>query len=302
MPRKKNVIVGLGEILWDVFPDRATFGGAPANFACSVAGLADEESTVAVVSAVGQDDLGDQAIAKLQEAKVDTRCVACSPRFPTGRVDVKIDPKGAASYTFADDVAWDHLEWSSSWQELAQETDAVCFGTLAQRSPVSRESIYRFLGATRQESLRVYDVNLRPPHYAAEWIARSLELANVLKLNDEELAVVLELAGIGADAEESATIAALIEKYSLRYVILTKGSEGSSVYASTDEVSHQDVAPTEVVDTVGAGDSFTATFVLGILKGLGLNKAHQWANRISSYVCSQPGATPVFPSELRQVD
>lgn len=287
-----HIVVGLGEILWDVFPDGARFGGAPANVACHAAQLG---ANSYMASAVGQDELGTKALEALEEKRVNTDCVIRSS-YATGVVNVKLDAAGKATYEFAEDTAWDHLEWSDEWQNLAAQSAAVCFGSLGQRSELSRKTIQRFVNATPDECLRVFDINLRPPFYSDEILVESLEPANILKLNDEELPYLAKLCGYsGTDVE---MMQALSEKFGLRLVALTRGDRGA-VLCRGHEVSESTGAPTKVVDTVGAGDSFTAALVMGLLDGRELDTINQEAGKIAAYVCSQPGATPQIPDALK---
>lgn len=288
----KATIVGLGEILWDIFPDGPRFGGAPANFACSAAGLARDDAEVFMVSNVGQDDLGRQAIESLKRHRVDTSYVA-SINWPTGKVLVKIDDAGQASYDFATDTAWDNLAWSAELMELATRTDAVCFGTLGQRSESSRKTIQQFVASTPKYALRVFDINLRPPFFSDPIILESLELANILKLNDEELPTLQALCGLSGSTTKM--LAQLANRFDLRAVALTRGAEGALIMSS-DEVSEQPGVETQVVDTVGAGDAFTAAFILGLLDAEEFDTINQHACHVASFVCSQPGATPDLSS------
>jgi fructokinase len=310
-------IVGVGELLWDIFPDGPRFGGAPVNFACTASSLARGAANVSMVTAVGDDALGREALAKLQQFGVDASCVQVTPE-PTGQVLVQIDDAGLASYEFASDTAWDNLTWAAPLSRLAQSADAVCFGTLGQRSARSRAVIRQFVQATPAATLRVFDINLRPPFWDETVILESLPLANVLKCNEDELPILAELTGVGGSVDQITRT--WIERYGLRVVAITQGSLGSTLYGldedgldedgldedgldedgldedGLDEVSRQDAIPTDVVDTVGAGDAFTAALVLGLLDRRPLTEIHAWANRVSAFVCSQAGATPTLPS------
>jgi fructokinase len=289
-------VVGLGEVLWDVFPDGPRFGGAPANFACSIAELAGNTVNSCMVSAVGRDGLGERAVDSLRSHGVDTACVATADR-PTGQVFVHLDSAGHASYEFAMNTAWDNLDWSPELEQLAARTDAVCFGTLGQRGETSRETIRRFVRTTPPNALRILDVNLRPPFWTSDVIQESLPLANIVKLNDAELPVLAKILGLhGSDQTQ---LQLLIEHFSLHLAALTRGKDGALLVNNSGESSDLLGQPTTVVDTVGAGDSFTATLVVGLLRGLPLGTINAWAGRVASYVCSQPGATPHFPSALR---
>jgi fructokinase len=293
----RTTVTGLGEILWDMFPEGPRFGGAPANFACSVAELARDRIDVYSASAVGPDDLGRRAIETLHLHGVDTSCVARVDR-PTGQVLVRLDAAGRASYEFAAGAAWDQVAWSDGLQQLATRADAVCFSTLGQRSEISRQTIQRFVRATPAECLRVLDVNLRPPFWNEEIVLQSLQLANVLKLNNMELSLLADmLRWRGADHE---LLQQLVERFSLRLVALTRGAAGAVLLGESGERSDLPGQPTLVVDTVGAGDSFAATLVVGLLDGLPFATINAWGNRVAAFVSSQRGATPHFPNYLHQ--
>lgn len=292
MPHRPPRIVGLGEVLWDVFPEAEAFGGAPANFACHCRSLGAE---VAVVSCVGDDERGQRALEFLISQGVDTRGITTLPGARTGVVLVTLDADAKPSYEICEGVAWDHLRWNAAHDELAASADAVCFGTLGQRSPESRAVIQRFLGATREGCLRVFDVNLRQHYYTAEGIRDSLRAANVLKINDEELPVVAALLGVNGEAQEQ--LQRLLEQFSLRLAVLTCGGRGALML--TPEDSHFCEPPAvNVVSTVGAGDSFTAAVVMGLLARKPLEEINRHANAVAAYVCSQRGAVPPLPKEL----
>ncbi len=284
-------VVGLGEMLWDVFPTGPVFGGAPANVACHAAALG---ADAAMVSSVGTDNLGDRAVAALVERGVDTSAVARSAPYPTGTVQVHLSADGQPSYEITRQVAWDYIPWTSQVEKLAARADAVCFGSLAQRSETARATIRRFLEATRPDCLRVFDVNLRQNFYSDEILRQSLRLANALKLNDEEAPVVAR-ACLGETMDDP--IDRLADQFNLRLVALTLGSKGAILAAGRER--HQQPAPkAEVVDTVGAGDSFTAAMIQGTLAGWPLPEIAARATAVAAYVCSQSGATPILPREL----
>jgi len=289
------VVVGLGEVLWDVFPDGAHFGGAPANFACHAAGLG---AKAWMVSAVGVDDLGERAIETLRSRGVECEHVARDPDHATGRVLVTLNAAGQASYEFAPDAAWDHLPWSDSLASLAAGCDAICFGTLGQRSVGSQETIRRLVEAVPRDALRVFDVNLRQRFYSRETIESSLRMASALKLNDEELPIVTEFCGVQGGSPRE-LLRALMTRYSLRLVALTRGPAGSLLLAG-DLEDECPAPPTTVVDTVGAGDSFTAALVSGFVRGMPLGVINRHANAVAAFVCSQNGATPKLPPHLLQ--
>ena len=286
-------LVGLGEVLWDVFPDAAHFGGAPANFACHAAGLG---ADTWVVSAIGRDKLGDDAVVALSAKQVHTLLVQ-RDEHSTGTVTVTLDAAKQASYVFAPDPAWDHLAWNASLALLANKCQAVCFGTLAQRAPTSRRTIHEFLENTSADCLRIFDVNLRQTFYSREIIETSLSFANGFKLNNDEVVVVAELLGLPKD--EKAFVAAVAERFELHTVALTRGAAGSLLWhkGTIDEKTSPKVA---VVDTVGAGDAFTAALAIGLLRGETLERIHQRAVAVAAFVCTKPGATPELLSEFRR--
>lgn len=292
---RKLVIAGIGEVLWDVYPDAARFGGAPANFACHAAALGGEAW---MASAVGVDELGRSALDTLENAGVRCETIARDRDHDTGQVLVMLDSSGQASYKFADDSAWDHIEWSVALESLAERCDAVCFGTLGQRSPISRATIQRFVSATPQRALRMFDVNLRQHFFDQRTIDTSLQIASAVKLNEEELPKVAELCEIDASTPRH-MLRQLVERYDLRLAAVTCGAEGALLLAG-DEESTCPAVPAKVVDTVGAGDAFTATLVPDFLRGLPLAEVNRHANAVASFVCSQPGAVMKLPDYLTQ--
>lgn len=292
----RPVVVGLGEILWDVFPDGARFGGAPANFACSAAGLGGDAACVSMVGAVGDDDLGRKALEELASRGVDVSAVAIR-REPTGRVDVTVDPSGHASYVFAPHRAWDNLPWSDSLEGLAAEVSAVCYGTLGSRGATSLATIRRFLSDVPSHALRILDVNLRPPFWTVEVIRESIALANVVKCNDQELPVLAGILGLSGGPE--AILRQLVDRHALRVAALTRGANGSLLVAADGATSDLPGMPIAVVDTVGAGDAFTATAALGLLAGWPLERLHAHAERVAAFVCTRAGGTPPIPADLR---
>ena len=285
-------IVAIGETLWDLLPDGAVWGGAPGNVACHAAGLG---AAAAIVSRLGHDDLGDRGIATLEALGVDCRHMQRDEARPTGTVTVTLSPAGDARYEFAADVAWDHLAWEPTLATLAADAAAVCFGTLGQRAETSRQTIRRFLAAAR--GMRVFDVNLRQHFHSPELIRESLVLADVLKLNDEELPVVAAACGIAA-ADSVAALRDLAARHGLRLAALTRGAAGS-VLVAAGQTSLQPARATTIVDTVGAGDAFTAAVIVGLLRDDPLETIHDHAARLAAFVCGHRGATPAIPASLR---
>ena len=280
----KKVIVGIGEILWDMLPSGKALGGAPANFAYHAGRLGAEGWTV---SAVGDDALGHEIMDLVSEKKLHT-LIAVTDK-PTGTVQVELDAAGVPSYNIMEDVAWDNIPFTAQMEDLAKRADAVCFGSLVQRM-ASRDSVLRFVKAMRADALKVFDINLRQHYYSKEVIEESLRLSDILKINDEEIRTVSDMFGLGAD--DAAACRALISAYGLKLVILTKGAAGS-VVITPDEVIPQSVGHVDVVDTVGAGDAFTAAFTVAYLRGDSLADAQRLATETASYVCSRKGAMPL---------
>lgn len=280
---RKKVIVGIGELLWDMLPSGKAIGGAPANFAYHAGRLGEEGW---VVSAVGDDALGHEILDVLDEKRLHS-LVAMVDK-PTGTVQVSLDDAGVPTYTIVEDVAWDHIPFTPKMQDLASRADAVCFGSLVQRNG-SRASVLKFLEAVPASALKVFDINLRQHFYTPEILRKSLEIADVLKINDEEIVTLSEMFGLGSDPREACR--KLIGQYSLRFVLLTKGAQGSEVI-SPDEVIPLGVGKVDVVDTVGAGDAFTAAFTVAYLRGDSLADAQKLAGEVTAYVCSHKGAMP----------
>lgn len=289
-----KLIVGIGEILWDILPESKKLGGAPANFAYHAAqsGLHS-----CVVSAVGNDLLGQEILENLENKKLNYQ-IAITP-YPTGTVKVTVDNTGIPCYDIREQVAWDNIPYKSSLQELAKRTNAVCFGSLAQRNPVSRTTIQRFLNEMPEgeNQYKIFDMNLRQSYYTREILHHSLRQCNVLKLNDEELTCVQQLFGYPHLRPETAC-KNLLATYSLEMLILTCGIQGSYVFTPT-KIYFRKTPSVQVWDTVGAGDSFTATFCATLLKGGDIEKAQQLAVEVAAYVCTQEGAMPPLPDSLK---
>lgn len=288
-----DIVVGMGEALWDVLPEGKKIGGAPANFAYHVSqfGLPS-----CVVSAVGDDALGKEIIENFTSKGLN-QLIAEVP-YPTGTVQVEINPAGVPQYEIKENVAWDNIPYTAHLEMLAEKTKAVCFGSLAQRNVVSRNTINRFLDAMPQneDTLVVFDVNLRQGFYNKEILCSSMKRCNILKINDEELVTVSRMFGYpGIDLQDKCWI--LLGKYNLKMLILTCGINGSYVF-TPGNVSFQPTPKVEVADTVGAGDSFTAAFIASILKGKSVQEAHSTAVQTSAFVCTKKGAMPTLPSEL----
>lgn len=287
-----EIVVGMGEALWDVLPEGKKIGGAPANFAYHVSqfGLPS-----CVVSAIGDDALGKEIIENFTSKGLD-QLIAEVP-YPTGTVQVEIDQTGIPLYDIKENVAWDNIPYTEHLDTLAKRTKAVCFGSLTQRNVVSRNTINHFLDTMPKDddSLIVFDVNLRQGFYNKEILCKSMQNCNILKINDEELITVSRMFGYpGIDLQDKCWI--LLGKYNLKMLILTCGINGSYVF-TPGNVSFQPTPKVEVADTVGAGDSFTAAFIASILKGKSVTEAHTIAVKTSAYVCTQKGAMPILPPE-----
>jgi len=290
---KTFTIVGLGEILWDMLPAGKQLGGAPANFAYHAQALG---AKGVVVSCIGDDELGKEILSRLGGLGLDCRYIATDKAHRTGTVTVKLDENGVPDFTIHEDVAWDFIPPDAALLAIAARADAVCFGSLCQRSDVSRDTVRRFLKATKPDCLRIFDINIRQSYYNKDIVHAMLETSNVLKLNDDELPVVTELLDIkGAESE---ILAELVARYDLRLVVLTRGAEGSRLYGPDGDSECKGIPPAKIADTVGAGDAFTAAVAVGLLRGDGLEQINAHANRVASFVCSQDGATPKLPDEL----
>jgi len=287
-------VAGIGELLWDVLPQGKQLGGAPCNFAFHALQSGFESY---VISAIGQDKDGDEILQVLDKLGLNASFVQSKPDYQTGTVTVKLDKAGIPDYTIHENVAWDYIEQNIKLKAFAKEVDAICFGSLAQRSRVSMATIWSFLESTRPDCLKVFDINLRQSFYTRETILKSLEFANVLKLNDDELSVLASF--IGYEGDEESVIRQLLKEFELKLIAYTKGAMGS-ILLTHDEISYSEVREVEVEDSVGAGDSFTAFLVAGILNNIELKKIHRAATDVASYVCTQHGATPDLPGELTE--
>lgn len=291
---QNTLVVGIGEALWDVLPEGKKIGGAPANFAYHVSQFGLESR---VVSAVGEDKLGMEILENFREKKLN--CMIETVPYPTGTVQVSLDAEGVPCYDIKEGVAWDNIPYTSALEGLAKQTKAICFGSLAQRSVVSRETINRFLDAMPDEdTLKIFDINLRQGFYTKEILCNSFRKCNILKINDEELVTVSRMFGYpGIDLQDKCWI--LLAKYNLKMLILTCGVNGSYVF-TPGEVSFVETPKVEVADTVGAGDSFTAAFVSSILMGKTVREAHLRAVKTSAFVCTQNGAMSVLPEYVKE--
>lgn len=291
----ENYVVGIGEVLWDVLPEGKKLGGAPANFACHVSrfGL-----NGLVISAVGKDKLGDEIINVFNQKRLEYQLEKTD--FPTGTVEVTLDNAGVPQYDIKENVAWDNIPFTEGIWQIASRTQAVCFGSLAQRSQNSRRSINAFLDSMpdSEDSLKVFDINLRQNFYSEEIVQESLSKCNILKINDEELLIVKDLLSLRGRSQEE-LCNELMALGNLRMLILTCGTKGSMVF-SQEGISVLGTPTVQVADTVGAGDSFTAAFISSLIKGKTVREAHQTAVNVSAYVCTQQGAMPPLPKSLTE--
>ena len=290
--RMGKYVIGIGEALWDVLPEGKKLGGAPANFAYHARQFGLEGIAV---SAIGPDALGREIVEAFEEHRLPYHLARVA--YPTGTVQVTLDAQGVPQYEIKTDVAWDHIPYDEELAALAADCKAVCFGSLAQRCEVSRNTIGAFLDAVPADCLKVFDINLRQHFYTKDVLEASFRRCDILKINDEELETVSRLFDIpGLNVEEQCR--RIFDQFGLQMLILTCGTNGSYVLHAGG-MSYQDTPKVEVADTVGAGDSFTGAFIGSILQGKSVAVAHETAVRVSAYVCTQPGAMPVVPEELK---
>lgn len=288
----KNLIIGLGEALWDMLPEGKKLGGAPANFAYHAGqfGL----DTVAI-SALGEDKLADETIEALEQNGLKY----LMPRVPyaTGTVQVTLTGEGIPTYEIKENVAWDNIPFNDEIKAAAKNCRAVCFGSLAQRNIVSRQTIQQFLDATPADCIKICDINLRQQFFSKEILEESFKRCNILKINDEELVVVTRMFGY-QELDDAKICEKMVKEYNLQMLVLTCGTNGSHVFTADGKHSFQPTPKVEVADTVGAGDSFTGSFCAAILNGKPVEEAHRIAVEVSAYVCTQNGAMPKYPAEL----
>jgi len=288
-------VIGVGEVLWDLLLTGPQLGGAPANFAYHAHALGAQAQ---VITRVGKDDYGREIIRRFHEMGLPETAIQIDETVPTGTAKVALSGAGLAHFTIQENVAWDHIAGTSKALAAARKAGAICFGTLAQRCEPSRHTIQQLVAAAPADALRVFDINLRQQFYSRAVIEESLQLANVLKLNDDELPTLAAIFNLTGSAEHQ--IEQLAQIFGLGVVALTRGANGSLLYQEIKELRWSDCPsrPVRVVDTVGAGDSFTAALVLGLLRKMDLDEINTIANEVARYVCSQPGATPAMPIEF----
>ena len=285
-------IIAIGEIVWDCLPAGKQLGGAPLNFAFFAKELG---AQAYAVSAVGNDELGDETLHVASATGVNLDFVQRND-LPTSRVLVTLDEKGIPQYEIVEGVAWDAVECPDSALELVRDASVICWGSLAQRTEKSRQSVLSMLSAAPASCLKVFDINIRQHYYSLEVIKNSLEYADILKLNEDELPLVAEM--LGMTGSEEAVISEIIERYSLKYVVYTHGADFSRVYGAEGLLSHQDTPEVKVADTVGAGDSFTAVLVTSLLQGRDIATAHALAVEVAAFVCTRHGAINSLPEEI----
>lgn len=281
---KKLKVIAVGEIVWDMLPAGKQLGGAPLNFAFFSKELGAEAYAV---SAIGNDVLGDETLAVASATGVNLDYLQRN-NLPTSRVLISLDNEGVPQYEIVENVAWDALECPQMILDLVKDASVMCWGSLAQRSVTSRQSVLAMLSAAPKECVKVFDINIRQHYYSREVIETSLGYADILKLNEDELPLVASI--LGLSGPEHDIVSQLIEKYALKYLVYTHGADFSEVFSATGEYSHVQTPKVKVVDTVGAGDSFTAVFVTSILQGLSMAESHARAVEVSAYVCTQNGA------------
>jgi fructokinase len=287
------VVVGLGELIWDLLPDGKQLGGAPTNFAY-ISRLLGNEAIVA--SRIGDDELGREALEKLGRMGIETRYLQLDRNHPTGTVAVQIDERGEPRFAVNEGSAWDYLEWTAAWEQLALRADAVCFGTLGQRYDQARKTILSFLRLTRADAVRVFDVNLRHSFFTPDMLRRSLELATIVKLNSEELSMVAEMLSLD-EKEEEALGQRLIALFDIKLAVITRGQHGSLLITDTNALSHPGFQ-VQVKDTIGAGDAFTAALLHYYLRGASLPVISEAANRMGAWLTTQTGATPEAHTQM----
>ena len=282
-------MVGLGELLWDIFPSGKMLGGAPANFAYMANVLGDQGI---IASRIGDDEFGREAQAAIEALGLGTAYVQQDHQHPTCTSEVRIDDAGQPEFKIKESVSWDYLEWTSVWEELAAGADVICFGSLAQRSPIAGATIDHFLRSAPEETLRIYDVNLRQSFYSRDLLERSLQHAHIVKFNDQELRIASSLIGIGPGSDE-ALARRLLDKYDLRLVCVTRGARGSLLVTEREKSAHEGFR-VRVADAVGAGDAFTACLAHHYVRGHSLRDINEYGNRFAAWVATQVGATPLI--------
>jgi fructokinase len=288
---KRYIVAGIGEVLWDQLPQGDVLGGAPANVAYHAGQLGAESY---IISAVGKDKLGDEIISRLNGKGINL--LISRVANPTGTVKVTLDDNGVPDFVITMDVAWDYIELTSESLKLASQLDAVCFGSLAQRNIVSRNSITKFLNLLPEHALKIFDINLRQNFYNKQLINESIMISNVLKINEEELSIVAKL--YGWQGNEEYLCRKLLNDFELKLLAYTCGANGSYLF-SKDDQSYIKTPVVKVKDTIGAGDSFTAALMVSLLNGYKLSECHSLAVDLSAFLCENDGAMPEYSLELK---
>ncbi|MEO9003600.1 MAG: carbohydrate kinase [Ginsengibacter sp.] len=290
-----QVIVGFGEVLWDILGNEKLLGGAPANFGYHCKQLGADAK---IVSAVGNDELGVEIIQHFIQKALPTEYLQRTSAHQTGTVTVEIDERGVPSYIIHEPVAWDYIEWNDTLHSLSVMADAICFGSLSQRDTVTKATLHKMLKSVSHKCLKVFDINLRQPFYTHQVLLESLELANVVKMNIDEALIVGAMFNWGNDVQR--IVMELFKKFNFQLVAITYGEEGSKLY-TTDKESFMKVNAVKISDTIGAGDSFTAAIVTGWLNQLPLAEIHELATNLSAYICTQRGAMPAYDKDFASV-
>ncbi|MCX7872005.1 MAG: carbohydrate kinase [Verrucomicrobiae bacterium] len=288
-------IVGVGEVLWDLLPSGRQMGGAPANFAYHAKSLG---TNACVITRVGKDALGDEILQKFKSVGFPLDLVQVDTSYPTGTVSVELMQNGVPNFTIHRPVAWDYLEITEPAINAVKTADAVCFGTLAQRNDVSARSVRKLIDHSQETALKIFDINLRQNFYSKETIEISLKLSNVFKINDSELQTLAAIFELNGNLNQQ--VETIASRFNIHTIAVTFGEEGSLLFQD-GKWSHYKPHPVNVVDTVGAGDAFTAALAIGLLRKFSLDKINYIANEVAAYVCSQPGATPALPESLREL-
>jgi fructokinase len=291
------LVIGLGEVLWDMLPSGKVLGGAPANFAY-MANVLGERGMVA--SRVGTDPSGHEVCSTMQELGLGVCYIQHDEVHETGSAHVSLDSAGQPSFTIKEPVAWDFMQWTPSWEQLSAKADVVCFGSLAQRSGISASTIERFLGNMRKDAVRVFDANLRQSFYSEGVLFKSFRHADIVKINEQELLQIALVFKLGSGSQE--TLArTLLREVDLELVCITRGSRGSMLVSKNEAVEHQGLQ-VEVIDSVGTGDAFVACLVHYYLRGHSLKEISELADRFASWVATQRGATPpIMVGELQNI-
>jgi len=294
---KPRLMIGLGEVLWDLLPSGKLLGGAPTNFAYMATVLGNRGL---VASRVGDDELGREARHAMDNLGVSTLFLQKDVVHDTGTARVSLDTAGHPDFSIDAPVAWDFLEWTTEWEQLASRADVVCYGSLAQRSAVSADTIEKFLRATPRHTLRICDANVRKPFYSIEVLRKSFRYADIVKLNEQELAYVSPLVG-GSHLDDLEIARRLLKEFNLQMICITKGSAGSSLVTASEVESHSGFS-VAVADSIGAGDAFTACVAHYFGSGMPLRQMNELANRIAAWVATQVGATPLLtPAKLKEL-